>query len=85
MTGINNFNTQTDGHAIHRITTYDSAATYAWSEPPAIYAIEIRGEKLTCDEALKRMTYYLGNDERKYELYKSSRKNAKEYIRSLFS
>ena len=37
MTGINNFNTQTDGHTVHRIASYDSAATYAWSEPSAIY------------------------------------------------
>ena len=36
--------------------------------------IEIQGEKLTCDEALKKMTYYLGDDEEKYELYKSARK-----------
>ena len=48
--------------------------------------IEIHGEKLTFDEALKKMTYYLGNDEDKYELYKSARKKAKDYIRkySLF-
>ena len=48
--------------------------------------IEIQGEKLTCDEALKKMTYYLGDDEEKYELYKSARKKAKDYIRkySLF-
>ena len=33
------------------------------------------------------MTYYLGDDEEKYELYKSARKKAKDYIRkySLFS
>ena len=48
--------------------------------------IEIQGEKLTCDEALKKMTYYLGDNEEKYEIYKTKRKNAKEYIRkySLF-
>ncbi len=48
--------------------------------------IEINGEKLTCDEALKKMTYYLGDNEEKYEIYKTKRKNAKEYIRkySLF-
>lgn len=48
--------------------------------------IEINGEKLTCDEALKKMTYYLGDDEEKYELYKSARKKAKDYIKkySLF-
>ena len=45
--------------------------------------IEINGEKLTCDEALKKMTYYLGDDDEKYELYKSARKEAKEHIRSL--
>ena len=42
--------------------------------------IEIQGEKLTRDEALKKMTYYLGDDEEKYELYKSARKKAKDYI-----
>lgn len=49
--------------------------------------IEIHGEKLTCDEALKNMTYYLGDDDGKYELYKSARKKAEDYIRkySLFS
>lgn len=48
--------------------------------------VEIQGEKLTCDEALKKMTYYLGDNEEKYEIYKTKRKNAKEYIRkySLF-
>lgn len=46
--------------------------------------IEINGERLTCDEALKKMTYYLGDDEEKYELYKSARKNAKDYIRTCF-
>lgn len=43
--------------------------------------IEINSEKLTCDEALKKMTYYLGDDDEKYELYKTARKSAKEYIR----
>lgn len=49
--------------------------------------IEIKDEKLTCDEALKKMTYYFEDDEEKYELYKSARKKAKDYIRkySLFS
>lgn len=53
-----------------------------WQNP----LIEINGEKLTCDEALKKMTYYLGDDDEKYELYKSARKKAKDYIRkySLF-
>ena len=48
--------------------------------------IEMQGERLTCDEALKKMTYYLGDNEEKYEIYKTKRKNAKEYIRkySLF-
>lgn len=48
--------------------------------------IEIHGEKLICDEALKKMTYHLGDDDEKYELYKSARKKAKDYIRkySLF-
>ena len=36
--------------------------------------IEIKGEKLTCDEAFKNMTHYLGDEEEKYELYKSARK-----------
>ena len=36
--------------------------------------IEINGEKLTCDEALKKMIYYFGDDEEKYELHKSARK-----------
>lgn len=45
--------------------------------------IEIQGEKLTCDEALKKMTYYLGDNDEKYELYKSARKKAKDYIKSL--
>ena len=30
---------------------------------------------------LKKMTYYLGDDDEKYELYKSARKKAKDYIR----
>ena len=45
--------------------------------------IEIKGEMLTCDEALKKMTYYLDDDDENYELYKSARKEAKEHIRSL--
>lgn len=46
--------------------------------------IEINGKKLTCDEALKKMAYYFGDDEEKYELYKRARKSAKEYIRTCF-
>lgn len=46
--------------------------------------IEIQGERLTCDEALKKMTYYFGDDEEKYELYKTARKSVKEYIRTCF-
>ena len=48
--------------------------------------IEMQGKMLTCDEALKKMTYYLGDNGEKYEIYKTKRKNAKEYIRkySLF-
>lgn len=38
------------------------------------HLIEIHGEKLTCDEAFKKMTHYLGDDDEKYELYKSARK-----------
>ena len=34
--------------------------------------IEIKGEKLTCDEFLKKMTHYLGDDDEKYELHKSA-------------
>ena len=45
--------------------------------------IEIQGEKLTCDGALKKMTYYLGDDGKKYKLFKSTRQEAKEYTRSL--
>ena len=36
--------------------------------------IEIHGEKLIFDEALKKMTHYLGDDDEKYELHKSARK-----------
>ena len=45
--------------------------------------IEINGEKLTCYEVLKTIKHYLEDDEEKYEFYKSVRKEAKEYIRSL--